>query len=76
MSQGELAARLGVSRRTVNEVLNEHRSITPDFALRIGRLLGHTAESYLRMQTAFDLWHCEQTGAAQYAKVERLEWAA
>lgn len=49
MTQGEFADRLGVSRRTVSEVLHERRPVTPDMAIRLGKLLGNGAGLWLRM---------------------------
>ena len=60
MTQGELAKRLGVSRLSVSELLHGKRSLSPDMAVRIGRLTNTTAESWLRMQAAVDLWTLEQ----------------
>jgi addiction module HigA family antidote len=47
MTQTELAERLGVSRRTVSQVIHEHRPITPDMAIRLARLLGNVPEVFL-----------------------------
>lgn len=71
MSQGMLAERLGVSRRTVSELLHARRAVTPDMALRLTRLLGGTAEGWLRMQAAYDLWQWQRRNEAVYAGIER-----
>ncbi len=60
MSQSELAKRLGVSRLSVSELLLEKRAMSPDMAVRIGRLTNTTPDSWLRMQTAIDLWELER----------------
>ena len=60
MTQGELARRLGVSRLSVSEVLHGKRAVSPDMAVRIGRLTNTTPESWLRMQAAVDLWELER----------------
>jgi addiction module HigA family antidote len=60
MSQGELASRLGVSRVTVNTLLQERRDLSIELAARIARLLGHSPESWIRMQEALDLWKLAQ----------------
>ncbi len=39
ITQGELAKRMGVSRRTVNEICQEHRGVTTDMAHRLARVL-------------------------------------
>lgn len=60
MTQTELARRLGVSRLSVSELLHEKRSLTPEMAARVAKLLRTTPESWLRMQAAVDLWELEQ----------------
>lgn len=60
MSQVELAERLGVSRVTVNTLLQEKRDLSIELAARIARLLGHSPESWIRMQAALDLWRLAQ----------------
>lgn len=60
MTQGELARRLGVSRLSVNELLREKRALSAEMAARLGKALGTTAESWLAMQTALELWEIAQ----------------
>jgi len=60
MSQSELAKRLGVSRLSVSELLLEKRAMSPDMAVRIGRLTNTAPDSWLRMQAAVDLWELER----------------
>ena len=55
----ELATALGVSRQTVNELLRERRAVSPEMALRLSRLFGNSAEFWLNLQRAIDLWHAE-----------------
>jgi len=60
MSQVEFAQRLGVSRVTVNTLLQERRDLSVELAARIAKLLGHSPESWIRMQEALDLWRLGQ----------------
>ena len=60
LTQGEIASRLGVSRLSVSELLHGKRALSPDMAVRIGRLTNTTPESWLHMQAAVDLWELEQ----------------
>lgn len=64
MTQTELALLLGVSRLTVSELINEKRSMSPVMAIRIARLLNTSAESWLLMQQALDLWEVRQNSSA------------
>ena len=57
MTQTELADLIQVSYPRVNELINGKRGVTPDTALRLGRLLGTTAEFWLNGQRNWDLWH-------------------
>jgi antitoxin HigA-1 len=71
ISQGRLAELLGVSRLTVSQLLHEHRALAPDMALRLEKLLGSSAESWLRMQEAVDLWEARQQ-PERIARIKRL----
>ena len=73
ITQGEFADRLGVSRRTVSEILHERRPVTPDMAIRLSKLLGNGAGLWLRMQQAVDLWTLEQQG--DYTHILQLKAA-
>lgn len=56
LSQTDLAARLGVSRATVNELVRGKRALSPDMAHRLGRFFGNGPGLWLRAQTTVDLW--------------------
>ena len=73
ITQSEFADKLGVSRRTVSEIVHERRPITPDMAIRLGKLLGNGAGLWLRMQQAVDVWTLEQQG--DYAHIQQLKAA-
>jgi len=51
-----LAVVLGVSRKTLSEIVNEHASITPDMALRLSKAFQTTPELWLNIQRNYDLW--------------------
>jgi addiction module HigA family antidote len=65
LTQGQLAERLGVSRLTVSQVLNEHRSVSAALAVKLEGLLDIPAEQWLSMQQALDLWQARRLGAEQ-----------
>ena len=60
LSVTEAAKGLGVTRKTLSELLNGHAGISPEMAIRLEKAFGSTAESWLRMQLAYDLWQAEQ----------------
>jgi antitoxin HigA-1 len=59
--KSEIADLLGNSRQMLHGILAERHPITPNTALRIGKLLGTSPESWLRMQEAYDLRIAEKT---------------
>jgi len=59
ISVSEFARRIGVSRQTLHKLLAETDSITPNTALRIGKLVGNGPEIWLTMQQHYDLWRAE-----------------
>jgi addiction module HigA family antidote len=70
MTQREFARRLGVSRRTISEILHERRPITPDMAIRLGRLLNTTPQSWLNMQASVALWELEHGHPETYHHIQ------
>jgi len=56
ISQTQLAKELGVSFRTINEIINQKRSITPEMAIRLSQRFGTTPEFWLNGQNRYDLW--------------------
>ena len=56
LTQTELAKRLGVSRRTVNELIRERRGMTADMAIRLSRVFKTTPDIWMNLQKAVDLW--------------------
>ncbi len=73
MTLTEFARRLGVSRRTVSQIVNERRPVTPDMAVRLARLIGSTPSFWLRLQQAVDIWDMEHNYANKYARIRRLK---
>jgi addiction module HigA family antidote len=69
LSQGELADAMGVSRRTVNEVLTEKRSLSVDMAYRLARVFGISAGLLMRMQEAVDVWDTLRAHGKEYARI-------
>lgn len=55
-----LAKSLGVSRVALSRVVNGRAAVSAELAIRLAAALGGSAESWLNMQTAYDLWHAEK----------------
>ncbi len=65
LTQTELARRLDVSYPRLNEIIKGRRSVTPDTALRLSRVLGMSADFWLGLQQDWDLWHAMNSQKAK-----------
>lgn len=72
LTQLRLATLLGVSRRTVNEIVTERRSVSADMAHRLARLFDTTPEFWMGLQQDVDLGKAAETGNTQYQKITPL----
>jgi addiction module HigA family antidote len=72
MTVTALARALGVSRQTVNELLRERRSVSPEMALRLSRLFGNSPEFWINAQRAVDLWDATQVIGADVERIRPL----
>jgi antitoxin HigA-1 len=60
LSKTAIAQHLGISRQTLYDLLAEKQPVTPQMAVRIGKLLGNGPNVWLNMQAAYDLWHAKR----------------
>jgi addiction module HigA family antidote len=73
ISVSDLAKKLGVSRVALSRVVNRKASVSADMALRLADALGTSAESWLQMQAAYDLWRAAKK---RRPRVQPLKLAA
>lgn len=67
----ETAKALGISRKTLSEIVNGKSPITPDIAVRLERAFGNPpADMWLRLQAAYDLRRAEKR--LKHTPVRRL----
>lgn len=69
----EMARRLGFARETFSRILHGHAPVSPDLAVRLERAGMSTAQLWLSMQSAYDLWqaeHREQPVIERFARID------
>ena len=69
VSVTQAATQLGITRAYLSRVLHGHASISTDMALRLSDLLGTSAELWLGMQGAYDLWQTAQLPRPQVLRM-------
>jgi antitoxin HigA-1 len=72
LTVSSLAEAIGVSRQSINEILRERRSVSPEMALRLARLFGNSPEFWLNAQRAVDLWEAAQVIENDVARIQPL----
>jgi len=60
LSITEAADILGVTRQTLNNLVNGKSGISPEMAIRLDKAFGGGAETWLRLQMAYDLAQARQ----------------
>ncbi len=66
----EAAKKLGVSRKQLSDVVNGRAGISPQMAIRLDKAFGGGANTWYRLQAAYDL--AQAMKQADQVKVERL----
>jgi addiction module HigA family antidote len=74
LTVSEAARRLGVSRKQLSDVVNGRAGISPEMAIRLDKAFGGGAETWYRLQAAYDL--AQAMKRADRIKVKRLSPAA
>ena len=61
LTANQVADNLGVARSTFSRLLNGKAGLSPEMAVRLSKVLGSSAESWLALQESYDLWKARQT---------------
>jgi antitoxin HigA-1 len=69
---GEIATLLGVSRQTLHRIMAGEQPISPDTAVRLGKLCGNGPDLWLNMQARHDAWEAARRLAPELKKIPTL----
>jgi len=61
ITRAAFAEAIGVSRNTLQRLLSQRSAVTPEMALRLGKALGNGPAFWVRLQSAYDLHHAQET---------------
>ena len=73
LTEYRLAQRLGMRQAHLAEFLDGKRSLTANWALRLGKLLGQTPEYWLSLQNEYDLLKAQVEYGDAIDRIEPLE---
>jgi antitoxin HigA-1 len=69
---GEIARLLGVSRQTLHRVMSGETAVSPEMAVRLGKLCGNGPELWLNMQARYDAWEAKRRLGKKLEKIPTL----
>ena len=72
ITQYRLAKSIGVSQRRIGEIVSGKRSITADTALRLAKYFGTDAQSWMNLQTQYDLIISGEKIEASLKEIQRM----
>jgi addiction module HigA family antidote len=71
LSSNALAQALDVTPGRIQEIVRERRGITADTALRLARFFGTDAQSWLNLQSHYDIQCAEDTAGEAIKRIRR-----
>ena len=71
LSQYALAKAIGVPPRRINEIVKGQRAITADTALRLAAFFGTDAQSWVNLQTDYDILQAQDAMADVLGRIQR-----
>lgn len=60
ISQTQLAKDIDTTFRTINEIINHKRGISPEMAVRLARYFGTSEELWINLQTQYELYKVKE----------------
>lgn len=72
ITQDAFAEAIGMSRFSINQLVNGHRTVTPETALRLAKATGTDPEYWLNLQRSIDLYEARQEIAPELGRIRRI----
>jgi len=69
ISQTQLAKDLDTTFRTINEIINHKRGISPEMAVRLARYFGTSEELWINLQMQYELYRVKEKKKKALGKV-------
>lgn len=60
ISNKEFAEGLGITPKTLSNIINEHQGISSEMAIRLSTAFGSPPEFWLKLQLDYELWQAEK----------------
>ena len=71
----DFAGDIGVSRKAVSAIVNCHKSVTPEMAMRLSKATKTTPLLWMNLQANYDLWHLAHEKPEAFSSIKPLAFA-
>jgi addiction module HigA family antidote len=68
----DFAEDIGVSRKAISAIVNGHKSITAEMAIRIGKATGTSPQLWMNLQNNYDFWHLTHEKKNIFSKIKPI----
>jgi addiction module HigA family antidote len=68
----DFAKDIGVSRKAISAIVNCHKSVTPEMAMRLSIAMKTTPQLWLNLQSNYDLWHLAHEKREVFSNIKPL----
>ena len=72
LTQKKLCELLNVGIKTISEIYNQKRSITPLMAHKLAKVFGTTPEFWMNAQTSYDLYISYEKQKTEIDKIKKI----
>ena len=69
ISRRDLANAVHIPYRSINDLINKKRGVSPGNALRLAKYFGISADYWLTLQVRWDLYHAQRTEKSELASI-------
>jgi addiction module HigA family antidote len=72
LTQKQLCEKLGVGIKTISEIYNKKRGISPVMALKLANLFGNSPQFWMNAQTCYDLYITYENKKEEIERVKKI----
>jgi antitoxin HigA-1 len=72
LTQAKIAEALNIGIKTLSEIYNEKRGISPLMALKLARYFGTTPEFWMNLQSNYDLYKAYSKQKKEVEKIKKV----
>ena len=73
ISQTKIASEIGTTFRTINEIVNEKRNVSPEMAIKLSLYFGTSIDLWLNLQSQYDIYSAYKKNKINLGKIKQFK---